>query len=233
MWAAINAACALQGRVPFLLSRDQAYMAVLVDDLVTKGTREPYRMFTSRAEHRLLLREGNADERLTAIGRELGLVDDDHWQLFTRKRKQLQSVLQAMHAIRIRPDAPTRDILNEIGASIPGKAVDLAALLRQPQVEIRQLAVFYPELLEMDDDVLQEAEVQVRYEGYLVKQEELVAKSKLLEDVKLPDDIDYGTVSGLTREVLEKLTSIRPSPWARPAASPGSPPPRSLAWRFT
>ena len=210
MWAAINAACALQGRDSFLLSRDQAYMAVLVDDLVTKGTKEPYRMFTSRAEHRLLLREGNADERLTGIGRELGLVDDDHWQLFTRKRDQLQTVLQAMHDIRIRPDAPTRDILAEINASVPGKAVELAALLRQPQVEIRQLAVFYPELSEMDDDVLQEAEVQVRYEGYLVKQEELVAKFKLLEDVKLPEDIDYTTVSGLTREVVEKLTSIRP-----------------------
>lgn len=209
-WAAINAACALRGRDPFLLSRDQAYMAVLVDDLVTKGTREPYRMFTSRAEHRLLLREGNADERLTAIGRDLGLVDDDQWQLFTHKQGQLQTVLEAMHSIRIKPDAPTRDTLTEIGASIPGKAVELAALLRQPQVGIAQLTVFYPELTEMDADVLEEAEVQVRYEGYLVKQAELVAKFKLLEDVALPAELDYTAVSGLTREVVEKLTEVQP-----------------------
>lgn len=209
-WAAVNVACKIQDREPFLLSRDQAYLAVLVDDLVTKGTQEPYRMFTSRAEHRLLLREGNADERLTGIGRELGLVDDTHWQLFTNKQKQLQTVLESMHAIRIKPDAPTREIMQDIGVSIPGKAVELAALLRQPQVKIEQLAVFYPELSDMDDEVLQEAEIQIRYEGYLVKQEELVAKFKLLEDVGLPNDLDYSVIPGLTREVVEKLSLVQP-----------------------
>ena len=210
MWAAVNAACAMQGRPPFLLSRDQAYMAVLVDDLVTKGTREPYRMFTSRAEHRLLLREGNADDRLTAIGRELGLVDDAHWRLFSKKRDRLDAVMEAMHAIRIRPDAPTREVLESIGASVPGKAVELAALLRQPQVSIASLEVFYPELAGMDEEVLREAETRIRYEGYLVKQEELVAKSRLLEDVALPTGLDYTAVAGLTREVVEKLTAVQP-----------------------
>jgi len=210
MWAAVNAACALQGRPPFLLSRDQAYMAVLVDDLVTKGTREPYRMFTSRAEHRLLLREGNADDRLTAIGRELGLVDDDHWRLFSAKRAQLDAVLEGLHSIRIRPDAATRDTIESIGAVVPGKAVELAALLRQPQVEIASLTVFYPELSEMDEEVLREAETRIRYEGYLVKQEELVAKSRLLEDVPLPAGLDYSAVAGFTREVVEKLTAVQP-----------------------
>ncbi|MDD3312051.1 tRNA uridine-5-carboxymethylaminomethyl(34) synthesis enzyme MnmG [Pseudodesulfovibrio sp.] len=210
MWAAVNAACALTGRPPFLLRRDQAYMAVLVDDLVTKGTREPYRMFTSRAEHRLLLREGNADERLTGIGRELGLVDDGHWKLFSAKQDRLRTVLEGLHSIRVRPDAPTRDLLNELGAAVPGKAVELAALLRQPQVEIGQLAVFYPELAGMDEEVLREAETQVRYEGYLVKQEELVAKFRRLEDVPLPADLDYSAVAGFTREVVEKLSAVRP-----------------------
>ncbi|WP_419787958.1 tRNA uridine-5-carboxymethylaminomethyl(34) synthesis enzyme MnmG [Pseudodesulfovibrio sp.] len=210
MWAAINAACALQGRPPFLLRRDQAYMAVLVDDLVTKGTQEPYRMFTSRAEHRLLLREGNADERLTSLGRDLGLVDDGQWALYSKKQTQLQNVLEGLHSIRIRPDAPTRDLLHEIDAAVPGKAVELAALLRQPQMEIGRLAIFYPELADMDEEVLREAETQVRYEGYLVKQEELVAKFRRLEDVPLPAELDYTTVSGLTREVVEKLTAIRP-----------------------
>jgi len=210
MWAAINAACALTGRPPFLLRRDQAYMAVLVDDLVTKGTREPYRMFTSRAEHRLLLREGNADERLTAVGRDLGLVDDDHWRLFSAKQDRLHAVLEGLHSIRVRPDAPTRDLLNEMGAAVPGKAVELAALLRQPQVEIGQLAVFYPELADMDEEVLREAETQVRYAGYLVKQEELVDKFRRMEDVPLPAGLDYSAVAGFTREVIEKLSAIRP-----------------------
>jgi len=210
LWAAINACNKLQGREPFVLSRAQAYMAVLVDDLVTKGTEEPYRMFTSRAEHRLLLREGNADERLTALGRDLGLVDDDQWSLFTEKQRQLRTTLEALNSIRVKPDAPTRSIMAQIGAAVPGKAVELATLLRQPQLSIERLDVFYPALAELDTSVLREAETQVRYEGYLIKQEELVTKFKALEDTRLPLDLDYTKISGLTREVVEKLTKIQP-----------------------
>jgi tRNA uridine 5-carboxymethylaminomethyl modification enzyme len=210
LWAALNVVCRATGREPFLLTRDQAYMAVLVDDLVTKGTLEPYRMFTSRAEHRLLLREGNADERLTPLGRDLGLVDDDHWRLFTAKRDKLRTVLDAMQAVRVRPDAASREIMERIGASVPGKAVELAALLRQPQVDIASLTPFLPSLAEMDEDVLTEAETRIRYEGYLKKQEELVVRSRQLEDVSLPPDMDYAAVAGLTREVVEKLTAVQP-----------------------
>lgn len=210
LWAAFNVSSQLHGKEPFLLSRDQAYMAVLVDDLVTKGTLEPYRMFTSRAEHRLLLREGNADERLTAIGRKYGLVDDTQWRLFSAKQKKMQEILANLHAIRVKPDAPTREIIKNIGAAVPGKAVELAALLRQPQMSIEKLAVFHPPIKDLDDEILREAETQIRYEGYLVKQAELVAKFKSLEELNLPKNINYSTVSGLTQEVREKLTHIQP-----------------------
>lgn len=210
LWASLNVASAIHDRKPFILSRDQAYIAVLVDDLVTKGTMEPYRMFTSRAEYRLLLREGNADERLTPTGRDFGLVDDAHWSLFSAKQEKMESILGAMKTIRIKPDAATRNTLEAIGAAVPGKAVELGALLRQPQMKIEQLAVFLPEIEHMDENVLREAETQVRYEGYIVKQEELVAKFKQLETTSLPKKLDYANVPGLTTEVIEKLTEVQP-----------------------
>ena len=210
LWAALNVFCAQRGLPPFILRRDQAYMAVLVDDLVTRGTQEPYRMFTSRAEHRLLLREGNADERLTGLGRELGLVDDRRHALFAAKQKSLAAVLEAFETIRVRPDAPTRDILTRIGASIPGKGIALAALLRQPQVNIHDLAPFWPEMTQVDPLVLSEADTRIRYASYLEREFELVERSRGLADTLLPPGLDYAAVSGLTREAVEKLARIRP-----------------------
>ncbi|MDD4730501.1 MAG: tRNA uridine-5-carboxymethylaminomethyl(34) synthesis enzyme MnmG [Desulfovibrio sp.] len=210
LWAALNACRALDGAPPFLLRRDQAYMAVLVDDLVTKGTQEPYRMFTSRAEHRLLLREGNADMRLTEIGRECGLVDDVQWRLFQAKRSELETLVQALYGTRIRPDAPTRERIQAIGGSVPGKAVPLAALLRQPQLCIADLVVFLPEIGDYKSAILEEAETQVRYEGYIARQEELVLRSRELENIRLPEAMDYSQIAGLTREAVEKLSTVRP-----------------------
>ena len=191
LWAACNAFCKLTGRDPFLLSRDQAYIAVLVDDLVTKGTLEPYRMFTSRAEYRLLLREGNADLRLTEIGRELGLVKDDHWTLYSAKKKGLDEVLEMMNSTQIKPDKPTREIIDRIGGTVPNKAVPLAAILRQPELSIADMTNFKPELESYADDIIAEAETQIKYEGYLVRQQELVDKFRKMESVSLPENIDY------------------------------------------
>jgi tRNA uridine 5-carboxymethylaminomethyl modification enzyme len=210
LWAALNVFCALTGRPPFLLRRDQAYMAVLVDDLVTKGATEPYRMFTSRAEHRLLLREGNADLRLTPVGRELGLVDDAHWALFDAKRRSMDEVIQGLASRRIRPDASTRDVLASIGAAAPGGSASLAELLRQPQLSITDLAPLWPDLTSFPAHVLHEAETRIKYVGYLKRQEDLAGKMERMESVELPGNMEYRDVAGLSREVVEKLTATRP-----------------------
>jgi len=210
LWAALNVFCKLEKLEPFVLERSQAYMAVLIDDLVTKGTEEPYRMFTSRAEHRLLLREDNADQRLTPVGRKLGLVGDEQWQLYTDKISKLEELKDGLFAIEIRPDKTTCLQLEEIGASLPKKKVSLAHILRQPQIEIEDLKIFWPKIMDFAKDVRKEVEILIKYEGYLQRQEELVRSFKNLEKIKLPEDIDYTRVPGLSREVMEKLDKIRP-----------------------
>ena len=210
LWAAINACQALRGAPPFLLSRDQAYMAVLADDLVTKGTNEPYRMFTSRAEYRLLLREGNSDLRLTPIGRDLGLVGNEQWEMFSRKKKQIDETLEALSSISLRPDAATCETLKAMGATPPKKSVHLADILRQPGVTIKDLAPFWPHMEHVQEDALEEAEVQCKYAGYLVRQEELVVRFNRLEQIVIPEGIAYAGIPGLSSEVVEKLTSIAP-----------------------
>lgn len=210
LWAALNIAALLRGTRPFLPGRDQAYLAVLVDDLVTKGTNEPYRMFTSRAEHRLLLREGNADERLTPLGREIGLVGDRQWQLFSAKQERIQALGKMLRGVIVRPDAASRAFLENLDTTVPGKAVTLEELARRPELGLRDLAVFCPALEDAADDVLTELENQVKYHGYLVRQKELAAQAQALENVSLPADLEYDQVAGLSREVREKLFAVRP-----------------------
>ena len=210
LWAALNMACALRGKPPFILGRDEAYMAVLVDDLVTKGTGEPYRMFTSRAEHRLLLRESNADARLTPQGRDLGLVGDRQWELFQQKYTAVRNLQAAFEKTRITPDERTCAFLATLNEPAPGKAMSLADLLRRPALGIRELAFFLPEISEYAEDVLHEVEVEIKYAGYLTRQAELVARSAELEHTPLPADLDYSAVAGLSAEVVEKLAETRP-----------------------
>ncbi len=210
LWAAINAVLSLRGEPELILARSQAYIAVLVDDLVTKGTLEPYRMFTSRAEHRLLLREDNADERLTAIGRDLGLVDDSRWSRYTRKQAAVNEIMAGLEAIRIRPDIATKNTVEAMGGTIPQKAVSLKELLRQPELTIDMLTPLWPGLENFNGEALEEAEIKTKYEGYLRRQQELVDRFEKMEQTTLPEDMNYTGIPGLSREVTEKLTRIQP-----------------------
>jgi len=210
LWAALNAFSALTGRDPFILGRDQAYIGVLIDDLVTKGTKEPYRMFTSRAEHRLLLRESNADMRLTAIGRKVGLVKDEQWVMFDAKRAALTTMLEELDERRIKPDAGVRAIFDELGEAHPVKSLTLAEVLRRPALTIDDLKPFWAEIVDFPEDAKKEAQVVVKYAGYLKRQNELVLRFSRMENVPLPQDLDYTEVAGLTREVEEKLAAVQP-----------------------
>ncbi len=211
LWAAINISNRLKGLAPFLLGREEAYMAVLIDDLVTLGTLEPYRMFTSRAEHRLLLRENNADARLTPKGRELGLVHDDQWQKFQEKYAQVAQLNTYLESTRISPGEKLSTTLASIGENAPiHGGVSLAELLRRPAVDLDLLTNLSEHIASYAYDVRTESQTQVKYAGYLQRQEQLVERASRMENTPLPQDLDYTQVAGLSAEVQEKLIKLKP-----------------------
>jgi tRNA uridine 5-carboxymethylaminomethyl modification enzyme len=208
--AGINAVLKVRGEEPLILSRSQAYIGVLIDDLVTKGTKEPYRMFTSRAEYRLLLREDNADFRLRELGRILGLVTDGDYEKFLNKKRSVDELLHQLNNIRIKPEGGVSDRLREIGSSPIKDLTSLAQLLKRSEVSIEKLSCFAPEMDTADPVVKEEVETIIKYEGYITRQEQQVERLKRMEDTKIPQDLDYNAVYGLTREVREKLSKVRP-----------------------
>ena len=207
MWAALNISCSLRGLPPFCPRRDEAYMAVLADDLVTRGTREHYRMFTSRAEHRLLLREDNADMRLTPEGRRLGLVDDARWEAFLKRREAVARGTEYLEATHI----TSRENSGTAG-DLAGRT--LAEALRRPDVELEDLENLDPGLsatLPADSFTRLTIQSDVKYAGYMARQREMVKRTLRLEETRLPDSLDYTKIPGLSAEIVEKLTSVRPS----------------------
>lgn len=209
LWAALNISAGYKGLPPFILQRHEAYMAVLVDDLVTLGTLEPYRMFTSRAEHRLLLREDNADTRLTPQGRERGLVQDEHWALYCAKQESMQQLLDILENTRVSPEM-VQDILQDAGELSLKNSATLAELLRRPALTLQQFLPIIPEIELYPTAVQDVAQTNVKYAGYLIRQQELVERGARLEGLPLPDDMNYTQVAGLSCEVVEKLARVRP-----------------------
>jgi tRNA uridine 5-carboxymethylaminomethyl modification enzyme len=220
--AGINAALQVRGGMPpLVLDRSQAYIGVLIDDLVTKGTREPYRMFTSRAEFRLLLREDNADLRLTPVGREIGLVDDRRYSAFARKKGEIEKGWKLLNELKAFPAPGTNDWLGERGSQPLRKPVTLKELLRRPELSWPDLSVFFPELARIPAEAAGQLAIQVKYEGYLARQEEQVRRSEKNENLPIPADLDFEHLAGLSNEIREKLRTIRPRSLGQASRIPG------------
>ncbi len=208
--AGINAVMKVRGEDPLILGRDQAYIGVLIDDLVTKGTNEPYRMFTSRAEYRLLLREDNADFRLREIGYRLGLVTEEEYRRFCQKRDMVEVIMDRLKRTKIRPSAGVQDRLRSLGSAPIKNVTTLEQLLRRNEIFYEHLRLFAPDLPEVEEQVAEEAETRVKYDGYIKRQERHVEKMRYMESVRIPQSIDYYKVHGLSTEVRQKLDKIRP-----------------------
>jgi tRNA uridine 5-carboxymethylaminomethyl modification enzyme len=220
--AGINAALKVKDEEPLILDRAQAYIAVLIDDLVTLDIREPYRMFTSRAEYRLTLREDNADLRLTEIGRQIGLVDDNRYREFQKKAEAIQTELKRMQETVLKPTAATVDNLASIVKTGELKQpTSLAELLRRPELhygEISQIASS-PEIL--SEAVKEQVEIQIKYDGYIQRQQRQIHQFKKLENLQIPGTFDYAEVPGLKTEAREKLMKIRPASIGQASRLPG------------
>lgn len=222
--AGSNAALAAAGRAPFILGRNEAYIGVLIDDLVTLGTEEPYRMFTSRAEYRLLLRQDNADRRLTERGRSLGLVEDARWQCFTDKLEAIEQGTRQLQETLVRPDSATGQRLNRLFEKPLTKEYRLLELLKRPECELAQLL----SAAGLQDDpwwqspaVREQVEVDTRYAGYLARQQAEIDRLQAHETSRLPASLDYATVPGLSSEVRQKLQQVRPTTLAQAARISG------------
>lgn len=218
--AGCNAALRAQGREAWCPRRDEAYIGVLVDDLITLGTQEPYRMFTSRAEYRLILREDNADLRLTEKGRELGLIDDERWAAFEAKREGIVQEEQRLKSTWVRPGTPQGDAIAARFGTPLAHEYNLLNLLARPEIDYATL-VELTDAPVVDNQVAEQVEIKTKYAGYIDRQQDEIAKLRASEDTKLPDDLDYASISGLSKEIQFKLGSTRPATLGQASRIPG------------
>lgn len=208
--AGINAARSVQGLSPVVLERSQGYIGVLIDDLVTKGTSEPYRLLTSRAEYRLLLRHDNADLRLTPTGYEIGLISEERYAKFQKKQEKVAAEIARLKTTKLRPEPDIQQYLTEAGTVPLQNAVDMISLLRRPEIGYIELVRFAPSPYELDEEMQEQVEIQIKYEGYIEKQLQHVERMSKMEKKKLPEDLDYTTIHGLANEAKQRLSAIRP-----------------------
>ncbi len=208
--AGINASLKLEERPPLILDRSEAYIGVLIDDLVTRGTNEPYRMFTSRAEYRLFLREDNADLRLREKGYQVGLVPEEEYEYFLKKKEAIESLTERISRWIVNPTKGNNDRLRAMGTSPVKKATSLREILKRPEVSFSDLLQFDGDLSGFDREPRDHVEIQIKYEGYLIRQQEQIERFKRLEDLKIPEDMDFQSIIGLSTEVREKLSKLRP-----------------------
>jgi tRNA uridine 5-carboxymethylaminomethyl modification enzyme len=221
LMAGINAALRVRGEEPFVLGRDEAYVGVMIDDLVTKGVDEPYRMFTSRAEHRLYLREDNADLRLTEKGYSIGVVDINRYSRVVEKKRGIGETLGMLRSVRLRPTKMTQEMLKAMGLELIRNPVTLEDLLKKPEITIKMLARIDNRLEEVNEDIAYQVELNVKYHGYTERQQDMIERAKKLEGKKIPLSTKYDEVSGLSREVIEKLTRVKPISLGQASRIPG------------
>ena len=221
LMAGINAALRVRGEEPFVLGRDEAYVGVMIDDLVTKGVDEPYRMFTSRAEHRLYLREDNADLRLTEKGYSIGVVDINRYSRVVEKKRGIGETLGMLRSVRLRPTKMSQEMLKAMGLELIRNPVTLEDLLKKPEITIKMLARIDNRLEEVNEDIAYQVELNVKYHGYTERQQDMIERAKKLEGKKIPLSTKYDEVSGLSREVIEKLTRVKPISLGQASRIPG------------
>lgn len=209
--AGINAALRLKNEEPLILDRSTSYIGTLIDDLVTKGTREPYRMMTSRSEYRLLLRQDNADERLTPYGRRVGLISDERWERFCRKWDLIRNEEERVEHTYLSPNKDLVDFLSAHGSSEVATGISVADLIRRPEITYDSLAAIDRNRPDLPEAVRNEVEIRVKYDGYIRRQTDQVEQFKKLEQKRLPEDFDYSGLSGLRLEARQKLNAVKPS----------------------
>jgi tRNA uridine 5-carboxymethylaminomethyl modification enzyme len=220
LMAGINASLKVQDKEPLMLERHEAYIGVLIDDLITKGTSEPYRMFTSRAEYRLLLRHDNADLRLMEKGFKAGLISDSDFKRFEEKKKCISEEIERLKKTRLRP-SQVNEALAEVSASPVSENISLEQLLKRPEIVYNLIRTLSPPEKTLAPDIENQVEIQVKYEGYILKQTEMAEKLKKMEGKKIPDNFDYASINGLSTEVLEKLRKIMPANIGQAGRIPG------------
>ena len=209
LMAGINASLKLQNKEPLILKRNEAYIGVLIDDLVTKGIKDPYRLLTSRAEYRLLLRHDNADLRLRDYGYQIGLISEEQHERLNQKRKKIAELEEFLKTHKITPTAKTNEYLSQIPTTLLKDGISLYNLLKRPEITMEHLKHFYP--LDYDDEILEQVYIQNKYEGYIIKANKEAAKMVDLDNKKIPDDIDYDAIHNLASEAKQKLKEVRPT----------------------